>query len=191
MMIRLVFLGKIFSDTQNKQAWGNILVKGLDTKVQAFNFKMVNNLLPIYSMIGGNEKHCRYCRKKYGTNNEETLDHLFIDCGVASMVWGKINMKLRRQGMVGIDTERGTIIYKLGLSKDIALLVSEVNWALWKNRNNNSREVASLGGALVVRCMFVKRIEKLMRIDRVLLSGAKFRGRWGVVEEIMRLISVV
>ena len=174
------FIRQYFTELIEKKIWANVFFKGLDTKVQAFNYKMVNNLLPLYSIIGGRgEKYCRYCRKKTGINNLETMEHVFIKCMVATMVWDRINLKLRRRGMVNLDVGVETIIYKLGIRGAMVLLVCEVCWALWNNRNNNNNiEGINVGGAKVVQEMFRNRIEKLLRVDRTILDENKFKNRW-------------
>ena len=181
------FMRQNLGESKEKKVCANIFFKGLDTKVQAFNYKMVNNLLPLYNIIGERgEKYCRYCRKKSGLNNLETMEHVFIGCIVASMVWGRINLKLHRRGIVGIDLGVDTIIYKLGMPGELVLLVSEVNWALWKNRNNNNAVIGNnVGGAKVVREMFSKRIKKLLRVDRKILKANKFKERWGEMDKII------
>ena len=128
---------------------------------------MAHNLLPVFSIIGENDTFCSYCRKKNGLNNREDIEHVFIYCIIPSMVWGKINLKLHRQGMGGIELEKDTIIYKLGLTAEMAMLVAEINWALWKNRNNNTRMIGNnVGGAVVVTKMYKSRLEKFMRVDK-------------------------
>ena len=100
------------------------------------------------------------------------------------MVWDRINLKLRRRGMVNLDVGVETIIYKLGIRGAMVLLVCEVCWALWKNRNNNI-EGFNVGGAKVVREMFSNRIEKLLRVDRTILDENKFKNRWGEMDKII------
>ena len=185
---RIHFYRQHFSGMQEKQVCKNIFLKGLDTKVQAFSYKLVHNLLSTNKMVGANNKCCSYCKKKNGRHILEDREHIFIKCAVASMVWGKINMKLHRNGMGGIELEEETIIYRLGLSKELSFLVAEVNWALWKNRNNNTKIEHSVAGARVVREMYVKRLDKLMRVDKAILNGSRYRDRWGVLEGIVGFI---
>ena len=189
-----VFMNKIhfyrqhFSGCQEKQVWKNWQVKGLDPKVKAFNYKMINNLLPVSSIIGhgGNDKFCKYCLLKRNLQVVESVEHVFISCIVAKMVWAKLNLEFHKKGMGGIEVDRETILYKIGIQGDKVLLVSEVNWALWKNRNNNVHSVANnLGSAVVVHKVYHARFEKLMKVDRVVLSGTKFRKRWGGIETIV------
>ena len=187
---KINFFKQYFLSSQEKGIFKNVHLKGLDTKIQAFNFKIVHNLLPLAGITGDYNSACTYCRKKNKINNWESREHLFIGCAVSSTVWGRINMKLHRLGMGGVELDRKTIIYKLGLDEQLSVLVSEVCWALWRNRNNNVRVIGNnLGGALVVREMYAKRIKKIMQVDRVVLTPVKYRNRWGFMERIIADIS--
>ena len=186
---KIYFLKQYFTISQEKEICKNSFYKGLDTKIQAFNYKMNNNLLPIFGIIGGNNKFCRYCKNKIGFEITETMEHVFMECLIPTVVWRKINRILHSKGLAGIEIDRETIIYKLGIKHERIILVSEVNWALWRNRNSNSFEENNTEGALVVRKMYVNRLEKLVRIDKAVLSAVKFRERWemvGGISEILR-----
>ena len=187
---RIHFFRQYFSEREEKKIWKEVFHKGLDPKVKAFNFKLVHNLLPIFDRIGGDNKNCRFCIVKEGRNVRENVEHAFIECKVAKGVWDNFNIALRSQGVRVIDCDRETIIYKLGLDEWQSLLVSEVNWALWKNRNNNIKNNVgnNYGGVSVVIKMVIARIGKLTKVDRVLMTSAKYRLRWGVIEGILQYI---
>lgn len=187
---KIQFFRQLFNNGQENNIWKSAFTKALDTKIRAFNYKMINDLLPLYGKIGGNKKYCRYCKNKYDFEILETMEHLFIECVVAVRVWGEINRRYHGIGTGGIDLDRDSVIYKIGLRGEKVILVSEVNWALWKNRNNNSREQGvNLAGSIAVRGMYVARIGKLMKVDRSILSGVKFIERWGIMGEFIDAVN--
>ena len=65
----------------------------------------------------------------------------------------------------------------MGMGKPQTHLVSEVNWALWKNRCSNVYE-ESLNGQVGVLKFLYYRLRLISKVDRVLLSIRVYNNRW-------------
>ena len=119
---------------------------------------------------------CVYC-SFFNVNIVETDIHIFLECRIARTVWHMINERLRAAQLDTIVVNKFNIFYKMGMGKPQTHLVSEVNWALWKNRCSNVYE-ESLNGQVGVLKFLYYRLRLISKVDRVLLSIRVYNKRW-------------
>ena len=126
---------------------------------------------------------------KRGGNFVETMEHIFVDCPVAVFLWGQINLSLRMGGLEPVKSDVSTLIYKIGLDGKYGMFVSEVNWALWKNRNKNMKDEGyGYQGASKVKADFVARMGRLSKVDRACLTPGRYRVRWETINFMLEFI---
>ena len=142
-LIQIGSLGK--SEEWEQKVWRKVFYQGLDTRVQAFHFKLVHGALPTLEVMAkySNSFHnssCHFCKEVFTRNVLENQEHIFITCCIARTVWHVINDRLRNNGLETIVIEKENLFYKADMSTPHAFFISEVMWALWKNRCKNLYE---------------------------------------------------
>jgi hypothetical protein len=171
-----------FSEENEKILWKNVFLNSLCIKIQAFNLKVVHKALPTMEVIGGTSwkfpnKWCCYCKNILNINIVETDDHILLECKIAKSVWYCINERLRAAYLKTIVVTKQNIFYKIGLGKPQIHLISEVNWALWRNRCSNVYEGTLNSHTEVLKKLFY-RLKLISKVDRVLLSVRVYNKRW-------------
>ena len=169
------------SRKDEKLLWYNVFLNSLCTKIQSFNLKLVHGSLPTMEVIGGNfrfpNKWCSYCKEILNINIVETDVHILLECRIAKTVWNIINERLRAAFLDIIVVNKLSIFYKIGLGKPQIHLISEVNWALWKNRCSNVYEETFNSYSTVLNSL-TYRLNLISKIDKVLLSIRVYNTRW-------------
>jgi hypothetical protein len=150
---------------------------------------MVHGALPTMEVMGGKtlrfpNKFCQYCRNVLNINRIENDDHIFLECHIAKAAWHCINDRLRAAFLDTIMVNKSNIFYKIGMGKPQVHFISEINWALWRNRCSNVYE-ESLNGHRTVLALASHRLKLISKIDRVLLCIKVYNKRWlGINEAI-------
>ena len=117
----------------------NIFHSYLDPKIQAFGWRVVHGvLLTKYRILGGRVKimgdgKCACCAR-IGRDEDETIEHLLIDCWIARLIWDRVNTALFRSGLQEIDVQPEQIVARMGLGRDENYIAAETAWAIWTIR---------------------------------------------------------
>ena len=165
-----------------KKLWSNVFLSSLATKIQAFNLRVVHDVLPTLEVIGGKSdkfrhKYCMYCLKVLNKEITEDTEHILINCTVAKSTWFVINDKLRQSHLDTINVNKNVIFYKLGVAKPQNHLISNVNWALWVNRCSNVYE-DNINNHIAVTKKVIYSLKKNSRLDKTLLSVKIYNLTW-------------
>ena len=150
--------------------------------------KVVHDALPTMEVIGGNT-FCVYCKAVLNRNIVETDIHILLECRVAKTVWQCINERLRAAFLKTIIVNKPTVFYKIGVGKPQAHLISEVNWALWKNRCSNVYDDTLNSHVSVLKFLF-NRLRLISKVDKVLLSIRVYNQRWLGINEAIEALDV-
>ena len=182
------------SAENEKLLWGNVFLKSLCTKVQAFNLKMVHGALSTMEVMGEKSykfpnKWCCYCRNVLNINIVETDVHIFLECHIAKAVWHCINERLSAANLDNIVVNKFNLFYKVGMGKPQVHFISEVNWALWKNRCSNVYD-ETLNSHRAVMKIISYRLKLISKIDKVLLSIRVYNERWLGLNQAVEAINV-
>ena len=188
-LLKIGTLGK--SEEWEKKVWKRIFYQGLDTKIQAFNFKIVHGALPTLEVMSKyslrfHNSWCPYCRFILGCCEVENEEHIFLTCHIAKAVWHVVNDKLKNNGMEVIKLTTQNIFYKADMRMPHAFFVSEVMWALWRNRCTNLYEDETNGKVVVLKYL-KSRLILNSKIDKKLLAVKAYRNRWLGVNEVISL----
>ena len=165
-----------------QKVWKKVFYKGLDTKIQAFNYKLVHEALPTLEKMS---KHCikyptswcNFCKDILGVYSVENEEHIFLTCYIARAVWHVINDRLQNNGLEAIEIVKENIIYKPELRTPHYFFVSEVTWALWINRCTNLYQNQSNTQATVLSILRYH-LTLNSKIDKKLLAVKAYRDRW-------------
>lgn len=181
------------SEEGEEGIWKNVFLKSLCTKIQAFNFKLVHEGLPTLEVIGGKtieypDKFCRFCKHFLNINVKETILHIFLECRLATVIWHFINDRLKNAYLDVIELNEANIIYKIGMSKPKSYLISEINWALWKNRCKNVYEGEFISYVGVLKIL-LNRIETMSKVDKVILSIKVYNKRWMGLNQVIEALN--
>ena len=165
-----------------KKLWSNVFLSSLATKIQAFNLRVVHDVLATLEVIGGKSdkfrhKYCMYCLKVLNKEITEDTEHILINCTVAKSTWFVINDKLRQSHLDTINVNKNVIFYKLGVAKPQNHLISNVNWALWVNRCSNVYE-DNINNHIAVTKKVIYTLKKNSRLDKTLLSVKIYNLTW-------------
>ena len=143
----------------------------LDTKIQSFNILTVWNVLPTNSRMHeqnlalGRDENCSYCRRGGNGEFSENFSHIFRKCEIAVTVWNRINTALTLAGEETVSLDWKDLTFKWHMSHSRVLLISEVMFALWKNRNANTYQDVSQNAFAVLPEIKYK-LNLLSAIDR-------------------------
>ena len=124
---------------RERTMWGNIFHNYLDPKIQAFGWRVVHGvLLTKYRILGRQVKiigdgKCACCAR-IGRDEDETIEHLLIDCWIAKSIWDRVNNALFRSGMQEIDVQPEQIVARMRLGRDENYIAAETAWAIWTIR---------------------------------------------------------
>lgn len=176
------------SEDWEQRVWKRVFHRGLDTKVQAFNYKLAHKALPTLEVMSlhSNRYHtgfCPFCREKFGVLEVENEEHIFVKCYIARAVWFNINYKLLNNGLDMVDDSAENLFYKADMSRVQGFFVSEVLWSLWINRCTNLYE-GERNDHVVVLKILKERLLLNSKIDSNLLSIKIYRNRWLGVNQV-------
>ena len=177
-----------FSREEEKSVWKNVFLNSLCTKIQSFNLKVVHEALPTLQIMGGN-KSCHYCKNMLNVNIDESDIHILIECRVAKLVWHCINERLRNAYLETITVNKLTVLYKIGVGKPQAHLISEVNWALWRSRCSHVYDGVLNTHHKVLKLLFY-RLKLVSKIDKVLLSVRVYNKKWLGLNQAIQAIDI-
>ena len=95
--------------------------RGLDTKLQSFNYKLVHKALPTLEVMSrhSNRFHtswCPFCREELEIFDVENEEHIFLNCYIARAVWHLVNGRLRNNGLDVIAISKENLFYKSDMS---------------------------------------------------------------------------
>ena len=117
--------------------WQNIFHKELDPKTWSTGWRVVHGILETKYRISrgrldkmGTDGKCEWCLWM-GRDEDETIEHLLIECGVADRVWDRVNIALFRAGYREICKSPDEIVARVNLGKIENYVVAEVVQALW------------------------------------------------------------
>ena len=186
-----VTLGNFVVDpAEVNKIWKNIFLKIFDNKVMSLNYRLAYNKissLSTYPTLHGRDTWCPYCRDHEGISDQiEDLQHIFINCSIAFQVWDFLLAKMIQgdlplyghssyQGVLYLDKMK--ILYKYGVSTPENILISEVNFMLWRNRCVNVFE-HKLNGPLCVIAMLKYKLKVMSGIQRKRLSSVQYNLEW-------------
>ena len=125
-------------ESHEKAMWNNIFHSYLDNKIKSFGWRAAHGLVLVKCRIKRRDGQllemgdgkCLYCENR-GRDEKETVEHLLVDCSVASLIWDKINIALFRAGMREIEKTPETIIARRGLGAEENYVVAEATYAIW------------------------------------------------------------
>ena len=161
----------------------------LDPKIQSFNFEVLWNILPTNTRMQaqktnkGRIKLCSYCRY-FNERIEEDWSHIFRYCEVAETVWNRVNLALRKIGDPGISMDWKVLVFKWFLPPQKVLLISEVLFAIWKNRNTNKHQNQHQGPFVVLKKIKYK-LNLLSAIDRRSMQHNKYDAFWSDLNKFL------
>jgi hypothetical protein len=165
-----------FSREEEKEIWKKVFLNSLCPKIQAFNLKIVHEALPTLNKISNN-KSCLYCKEVLDSNIDESDTHILLDCRVTKLVWQCINDRLRNAHLDTIAINKCTIMYRMGIGKPQAHLISEVNWALWRSRCSHVYDGILNSHHKVLKLLF-SRLKLISKIDKTLLCIKVYNKKW-------------
>ena len=128
-----------WTEVTEKQMWDRIFHSYLDPKIKAFGWRVVHGVLLTKYRISNREVKiigdgkCSCCAR-IGRDEDETIEHMLIDCWVASAIWDKVNAALFRAGLQEINKQSEQIIARLHLGTDENYIAAETAWAIWTIR---------------------------------------------------------
>ena len=100
----------------------------------------MHGALPTLKSMYGSNSWCTFCRSFLGIYEVEDEEHIFLKCYIARAVWFRINDKLKNNSLMEIEISKENLFYKVNMRLPHAFFVSEVMWALWRNRCTNLYE---------------------------------------------------
>ena len=122
--------------------WRQIFHEYMDPKIKSFGWKVVHGILSTNYRISKGERKivadgkCSCC-SRLGRDEDETIEHLLIECWVAKIVWNKVNFALRSAGLNEVSKIPEEIIARVHLNKAVNYIVAETGWAIWRIRCND------------------------------------------------------
>ena len=177
-----------------------IFCKYLDPKIQSYNFKLINKMIPTKKRMFEGQKDkpkktvrnafCCICRK----NNlffDETVEHLLLTCPLSNEIWNAINLALRRAGLQEINLVEffRHVSKRLGLTFYQNWIISETIFILWKNRNQQYYNRRSLEWREVLSKIRVK-IETLSCHDRQIMNPRKYNTLWSKLNTFLKYLTI-
>ena len=177
--------------SEQKLIWDAIFYIQLETKIQSFNFLLAYKILPTTARMyqqqlnmANSKVHNPWCVLclAHGDNIHvwESVEHLFLRCPVALFAWERVNSALRLMGSNEIDINIDVIRFRKELRSFENKIVSEVCFAIWKNRCNQYYDNAGGDGweiCSLVRISLCCNSE----IDRGILTTKKYHACWGKI----------
>ena len=130
-----------FTWAQKTEVWGKVFHKLLemDTKLCTFGWQVVHGILPTKYRISRGKLHvmdggkCDCCHR-IGRDEDETVEHLLIDCWVAARVWDKVNLALFKAGYREICKDPEEIIARCNQSGVENYILTQTARAIWTIR---------------------------------------------------------
>ena len=143
-------------------------------------------------VIGGKSsqfktKCCYFCKESLDMNIVETDMHIFVECRIARLVWHCINQRLQGAYLDTIVLNESNIFYKRGIEKPQSHLISEVNWALWKNRCSNVYDETLNSHTAVLKFLF-NRLKLVSKIDKAILGIRAYNNRWLGLNQVIEAL---
>ena len=86
-----------------------------------------------------------------------------------------------------IEVIEANIIYKINMVSPQSHLISEVNWALWKNRCSNVYDKTFVSHIGVVKSLFY-RLQSISQVDKVILSIRAYTNRWLGLNQVIQAL---
>lgn len=179
-----------WSKLNETKMWFQVFHPYLDPKIKAFGWRVVHGILQVKSRIS-NGAHKMFddgmclCCSKIGRFEIETIEHLLLDCGVAKIVWNKINTALFKANLQEIELSPEVIIARRGLGAETNYIAAEVAWALWVARINEEKDGTKKTWKGVISS-FKFRLNLRRYVDLTLKKGAK----WSKLECFLRNLGV-
>ena len=133
----MIFLAMIFA---GKRVWSNLNNLKIENKVKEFQWKCLHNIIYTESRLKKMNKSNGQCHFCLDNDSEETLQHLFFQCEVSSIIVQKINNILQILNIsVNVNIgEREMMLGIVALDNSVSLvniLIFYTKWYLWKIRN--------------------------------------------------------
>ena len=117
----------------------------------------------------------------------ETDVHIFLECTISRAVWHCINQRLRQAHLDVIEVNESIILYKKEMGKPQSHLISEVNWALWRNRCSNVYDDTLNSHVSVLKILF-NRLKSISKVDKVILSIRAYNNRWLGLNQVIEAL---
>ena len=177
-----------------------IFCKKLDPKVQAHNYKLITKILPLKSKVFHGQTHannpvfandnCSICQT-HNRIRQETVEHTFKDCIVASNVWRRINLALRNASVPEIDINHSDFFGNICMRKNISyvqnFIISETLFILWKNRNAQEHTQSGQNWIEVYAKIRTK-LDLISNIDRQYLSKKMYNMHWKKLNKVINFM---
>ena len=125
-----------WNSSHEKKMWNNIFHPFLDPKIKAFGWRVAHGVVFVKVRIKKRKATvygdglCACCRR-IDKNENETIEHMLIDCWVARSVWDRVNRALFTAGMKEIERTPEQIIARRGLGSLENYVVAETAWNIW------------------------------------------------------------
>ena len=187
----------IIDTKKQERTWmTRIFAPEIDPKIQSFNFLLIYGILPtkskvFYAQQGTNlnrptfiNPYCNFCLRE-NDRELETPEHIFWTCPwTAENVWYNVNSHLIDVGLPMIDLQHFYTFFRQQITNYENILISEIFFILWKNRNkmlNNSEDLGPIGILEAVK----KRLSLMSKIDLKRFGSKKYNQKWGKINRLL------
>ena len=168
-----------------KAVWKATSDPFLDPELKTLNYRVAHRVLPVNARLWaynvGTTMNCYFC----GGVNAETLEHLFIDCRQAIVVWFFVKSLLWKMCNHRLKIDQQTVLFcqyprsVWGIDKDLVhYVVSLTKQAIWLTRNRVKFEYYRFDGASSLS-RFKKLLKQRISVDFIRYSQMEFIERWG------------
>ena len=174
-----------------------IFCKKLDPKVQAHNYKLITKTHPLKTKVfyGQTEKNnpvfaddnCSIC-ETHNLIRQETVEHTFKDCVVASNIWHRINQAMRNASVPEININHSDFFGNICMRKNVDyvqnFIISETLFILWKNRNAEHHNQNGENW-LEVYAKIRTKLDLISNIDRQFLKKKIYNVYWKKLNRVI------
>ena len=187
----------IIDTKKQERTWmTRIFAPEIDPKIQSFNFLLIYGILPtkskvFYAQQGTNlnrptfiNPYCNFCLRE-ADRALETPEHIFWTCPwTAENVWYNVNSHLIDVGLPMINLQHFYTFFRQQITNYENILISEIFFILWKNRNkmlNDSEDLGPIGILEAVK----KRLSLMFKIDLKRFGSKKYNQKWGKINRLL------
>lgn len=186
---------KLFPLVQFRPVWRTIQIKSLSPAEKDLNFYCAHNILPVKAYLnkchfGLASEHCYFCEA-----GRETLQHLFLDCPILTMVWNHFMPYLRKLCNHRLKFDFCTIVMCVCPTKAFFSLkhkilfwavISIIKMAIWTERGRVKYDKLKTSPHILLthtRARFKSRCE----MDFNWLHPTEFSELWGLENIFVRM----
>ena len=180
-----------------KAAWKASHSRFIDPELRTLNFRICHRTLPVNVILfergNGATMDCTFCGKKYC----ETLEHLFIHCKQAMVVWFFVKKLLRDLCNHRLKLDSPSILFCQlprairGVDRELILyIISLAKHSIWMTRCQRKYEVRVIDGATSLRT-FKNRLRFRISVDFIRYNQLDCIERWGRGISFVKLVAQV